>query len=249
MHPDDGGIREKTQNAVQKIANKLSIELRQDQLDSAADYLRELIRWNRAYNLVGRRLSFDDLLTLFIDSVTPLAVRGLFGEGKEVVDIGSGAGMPGIPLYLIGGPFPLTLVESQRKKITFLRHVCRRLGLDEVSVYPGRLETMQKEENYANDFDVGLARAVMDPTKLCRLARPLISEEGRLVIFVGKTDAERIRKESNRLEGKGWRLENLRSTQRLVGRENYLAVLKKTVPKIEETTRSVISREKEKDRH
>jgi 16S rRNA (guanine527-N7)-methyltransferase len=190
--------------------------------------VEELLRWNKAFNLVGRRLDLEGVMLLFLDSLTPLAVKDIFPEGVEVLDIGSGAGMPGIPLYIIGGPFSLTMVESQRKRVTFIRHICRRLGLSRASVYPGRLEEMQKEEDLSSAFDVGLARAVMDPLKLLKIAGPVISEGGKLVLFVGKGDAERLRRGLLDLERKGWKLEGLRSTQRYVGRENYLAVLKKT---------------------
>ncbi len=218
--------------ALQKLGSKLSMEFSPEKAEVAAAYLEELMRWNRAYNLVGRKLTADDLLVLFIDSLTPLVFNELFRQEKvyEYVDIGSGAGMPGIPLYLLGGPFPITLVESQRKKITFLRHVIRKLDMSGASVYAGRLESMVKDEDYVNNYDVGLARAVMDPGRLCRLARPLIAEGGRLVLFIGRTDAEKVRKEGVIMEKSGWQLEAVRSTQRLVGRDNYLAVLRKAAP-------------------
>ena len=147
-----------------------------------------------------------------------------------MVDIGSGAGLPGIPLYMLVGPFPLTAVESQRKKITFLRHVCRKFELEEVKIYPGRLEDMARDEDHLNAYEIALARAVMDPLRLLKSAELLISEGGRLILFVGKNDAERMRKTSLKMEEKGLKVETIRSMQRIVGKENFLAVIVKTRP-------------------
>ena len=221
-------MTEKIITAIERAAGKMGIEEYERNLDKVTVYIDELRKWNKAYNLVGRKIGEEGLVDLYIDSLTPLSVRGLFEGRKEVLDIGSGAGLPGIPLYLMVGPFPLTLVESQRKKITFLRHVCRVLNLEDVRVYPGRLEEMAREEDYLNAYEIGLARAVMEPLRLSRAIRPLLCEGGKTVVFVGKKDAERIRKSGLDLEEKGMKLEALRSMQRIVGKENYLAVLRKT---------------------
>ena len=90
--------------------------------------------------------------------------------------------MPGIPLYLVAGP-SAHAVESQRKRITFLKHICRKLELEEARVCGGRFEEMARTEDHLNAYEVGMARAVMDPMRLVRLARPLLCEKGRLVLF------------------------------------------------------------------
>ena len=222
------GLAAELRAAIDRAAAKIGFEVDDERLEKTEAYLDELQKWNKAYNLVGRRVGTEGLVNLYVDAITPLCIRGLFDGRKEVLDIGSGAGLPGIPLYLLAGPFPLTLVESQRKKITFLRHVCRKLALEGIRVYPGRLEDMTREEDQLNAYEIGLARAVMDPLRLIKLARPLLCESGQMVVFVGKGDADRIRKASLDLNEKGLKLEALRSTQRIVGKENYLAVIRKT---------------------
>jgi 16S rRNA (guanine527-N7)-methyltransferase len=217
----------KLRDAVGRAAGKMGIEVDEEGISGLIAYTEELKRWNKAYNLVGRKLDQEGLVSLLIDAISPLGIKGLFEEGKEVLDIGSGAGLPGIPLFLLAGPFSLTMVESQRKKITFIRHICRKLSLEDARVYAGRAEDMSKEEDHLNAYEIGLARAVMDPIRMIKTARPLLCEGGRLVLFVGKADAERIRKESFNLEQKGAKLETLRSTQRLVGKEHFLATIRK----------------------
>ncbi len=213
--------------AMERAAMKMGVEVPEEAMRKIEAYADEMLKWNKAYNLVGRKLGAEGLVGLFVDAVTPLCIRGLFEDRREVLDIGSGAGMPGIPLYLISGPFSLTLLESQRKKITFLGHVRRVLELEGIRIFPGRLEEMTREEDHLNAYEVALARAVTDPLRLIRLAGNLLCEGGLLVVFVGKKDAERIRKASLDLNDKGFRLEALRSTQRIVGKESSLAVIRK----------------------
>lgn len=228
MTVEKNELSRRLREAVERAAGKIGVDVREDGLNKMTVYADELQKWNKAYNLVGRNIGLEGIIDLYVDALTPLAIRGIFDAGKEVVDIGSGAGLPGIPLYLLAGPFSLTLVESQRKKITFLRHVCRLLDLGKIRLYPGRLEDIAREEDSLNAYEVALARAVMDPLRLLRTARPLLSEGGSLVAFVGKGDADTIRKTSLQLEEKGMKLDSLKSTQRIVGKENYLAVFRKT---------------------
>jgi 16S rRNA (guanine527-N7)-methyltransferase len=218
----------KLDESLRRTASRMGIEASKEGLERITAYALELERWNRAYNLVARRIGVEGFVSLLVDAISPLCIRGLFDERKEVLDIGSGAGLPGIPLYLMVGSFPLTLVESQRKKITFLRHIKRKLVLEDIRVYPGRLEGISKEEDHLNAYEIALARAVMDPMRLIKTARPLLCEGGRVVLYMGKGDADRIRKGVASLKDKGYELEALRSTQRFVGKENYLAVIRKT---------------------
>jgi len=224
---EKGGLAARLEEAMARAAKRMGVEIGEAEQRRLSEYAEELWRWNNAFNLVGRRIGVEGLISLYVDSITPLCIKGLLEKDKEVVDIGSGAGLPGIALYLAAGPFPLALVESQRKKITFLRHIRRKLGLDGIEIYPGRLEEMVKEEDRLSAYDVGLARAVMDPLRLVRAAGPLISGGGILVAYVGKRDAERLRRKRLDLEEKGFKLEAVRSTQRITGKEHFLAVMGK----------------------
>ena len=214
--------------AVRRAASKMGEIPEETGIERLQLYAEELSRWNRAYNLIGRRIGEEGMISLITDSLTPLLIKGLITEQKEILDIGSGAGLPGIPIYLFSGPFPLTLVESQRKKITFLRHTRRHLDLKQVRIYPGRFEEMAHIEDNFSKFDLVLARAVTDPMRILRQAKPVMSQGGRMVLFVGKNDAERLRKASIDLEkSAGLKIEGIRSTESIVGKEHYLVVVAK----------------------
>lgn len=225
------GLAEVLRDGIERATRKMGILVDDAQVESLTLYVEELRRWNKAYNLVGRNIGKEGLVSLIIDAISPLSIKGLFADEREALDIGSGAGLPGIPLYLLAGPFPLTLVESQRKKIAFLRHICRKLALDMVRIYPGRFEEMTRSEDDLSKYEIGFARAVTDPLRLLKQARPLMSDGGRTVLFVGKNDADRMRRASIDLEERfGLRIEGIRSTERIVGKEHFLVIAKKARP-------------------
>ncbi|MDY6795614.1 MAG: 16S rRNA (guanine(527)-N(7))-methyltransferase RsmG [Actinomycetota bacterium] len=213
--------------AILRAAKRMGVTVGESAISQLNGYADELRRWNRAYNLVGRNIGIDGMLWLYVDSISPLCIKGLLEEGKEVLDLGCGAGLPGIPLYITAGPFNLTLVESQRKKITFLRHVCRKFEMEDVSIYGGRMEDLAREEDKLSAYDVVFSRALMEPLRLMRKVRALVSDGGKVILFVGKKDADRVRRTKMDLVGKGMVLEAIRSTKRITGKENYLAVIRK----------------------
>ena len=221
-------IGHKLEDAVGRALIKMGAIVEEKALEELKAYTEELMRWNKAYNLVGRKMGTEGVVDIIVDAISPLMIKGLFEGKEEVLDIGSGAGLPGIPLYLLAGPFQLTLVESQRKKVTFLRHVKRSLVIEEMRIFPGRFEEMTRSEDDLSKYELAFVRAVTDPLKLVRQVKPLISGGGRIVLMVGKNDSERIRKASIELEEKaGLKIEGIKSTQRIVGKEHYLVIATK----------------------
>jgi 16S rRNA (guanine527-N7)-methyltransferase len=230
MTEEKADIATRLRESCARLGRRIDVTFDEESLDRLVVYAEELRRWNRAYNLIGRKLDTEGMIGLIVDALTPLSIKGLLEGESEVVDIGSGAGLPGIPLYLVGGRFRLTVVEPQRKKVSFLRHICRKLELEGVRVYPARLEQMARDEDCLSAYEVGLARAVMDPFRLLKTATALIGDGGHLVLYVGKSDGERIRRATPALNEKGLRVEAVKSMQRLVGKDNYLAVIRKARP-------------------
>ena len=127
------------------------IELPADTLSGLAGYLAELDRWRRSANLTGR-LPPEQLVSHALESVLG---AGLITHGARVVDIGSGAGFPGLPLAIARPDLDVTLVEPRAKRCAFLRHVVRTLGLENVRVAAARIE-----EVVGRTFDVATTRAL-----------------------------------------------------------------------------------------
>ena len=124
-----------------------------------ARYLELLAQWNRTHDLVGLDKPFDIVRVLFIDSLFFLPL--LPERPIRLVDIGAGAGIPGVPLHLVDPAIELTLMESRRKRVSFLSALKRELGLAQIGLLEGRAEDIWSEAPETKDrFDVAVTRAV-----------------------------------------------------------------------------------------
>jgi len=140
-----------------------------------AEFTRELARWGDRMNLVG---STDPAAVLRHVEDSLAAVRHL-PQSASVVDLGSGAGFPGVPIAIARRDLHVTLVEIREKRIAFLRHVVRTLELD-VEIRRESIEVAP-----VSRFDVALLRAVAPPDRSLELARPWINDAGEVWIWVG----------------------------------------------------------------
>lgn len=148
-------------------------------------YLHELIEWNKKFNLTSITDPAEIHTRHFEDSLSILEAVDL--TNQKVVDIGPGAGFPGLPLKIVRPKIKLTLVEATRKKVEFLKHIVSVLGLTDVEIVWGRAEDIQKEKRYAGQFDVALARAVAKLPVLIGYCLPFLKVGG---LFVAQKQAE-----------------------------------------------------------
>ncbi len=153
-------------------------------------YLAELERWNRRINLTGSRGAQEVVVAHFLDSLAGLTALAppLAEPGRvpiRTVDIGTGAGFPGLPLKLYCPSWTVTLIEATKKKAAFLHHLVALLGLTGVEVVAERAEQVGLDPRHAGAYDLALVRA-LGPTDLAAgLARPLLGARGRLLLYRG----------------------------------------------------------------
>ena len=148
-----------------------------------AAFIELLLHWNRVHNLTGIR-DREELIDRHL--VESLALKALV-DGETVADIGSGGGLPGIPLAIVLPGCRFTLIESRRKRASFLRHAAATLALTNVAVAHSRAEDLE-----APPFATVLARAVAPPAELLAIATPLVARGGRLVLLTGADRAREI---------------------------------------------------------
>lgn len=153
-------------------------------------YLRELLDWSKKLNLTGIRDPDDVVIKHFIDSLTPLPYLGRTGR---LLDIGSGAGFPGIPLKIAAPRLQVQLVDASRKKVSFLKHLSRTLELQVISVFHSRIEDMEQPEI---PFQIIISRAFRRLEPLLSLIPPLLGSGNMFVGMLGPTS----KREQNRLE-------------------------------------------------
>lgn len=194
---------EKAKKQLRRGIARLNLPFTEPQIESLITYLSELKRWNRRANLVGFRT--DDALIRhgILDSLSLLEAFRV-QPGLELMDIGSGAGFPGIPLKVAAPDLRVTLVEATRKKASFLRQVCRLLQLQGVSVLQARAEALHNDPSHREAYDLVTARAVARLPEAVTLCAPFMKSDGRLVLPVGPKwprEAETLRRPDLRIEG------------------------------------------------
>ena len=163
----------------------MGIELPEPALHKLIDYLGLLSHWNRAFNLTAIRDSEEMLSKHLLDS---LAVMPYIGEGL-ILDVGSGAGLPGIPLAIAMPQNHFVLIDSNGKKTRFLTQARITLGLDNVEVVKQRVEAYSPmKDNHRIYFDAVVARAYASSTEILQNTAHLHKPETRILIMQGKLD-------------------------------------------------------------
>jgi len=160
------------------LAQPLRVTLDAEKASKLLRLLDELVQWNRAYNLTGIGSREAMVATHLLDS---LAVSGEL-TGARIADLGTGAGFPGLPLAIANPERRFTLIDATAKKIRFVAHAVRALGITNVEAVQARAESMAPSE----PFDTIIARAVAPLPKLAVLARPLSRAGTRLLAMKGK---------------------------------------------------------------
>ena len=153
------------------------------------DYLSLLLRWNRTYNLTAVRDPHEMITKHLLDSLAMHPyVDGLARAGGALADLGTGAGLPGIPLAIAKPGLRVTLVESAGKKARFMREAVRQLKLADVQVAESRIEAL----DMPGAFDAITARALATLPLLVEWGGPLLKPDGRLLAMKGVEPAEEI---------------------------------------------------------
>ena len=142
-------------------------------------YRRELLEWNQRFNLTAITDPGDVLIRHFLDSLSLLSVYA--GDDVRVLDIGAGAGFPGLPLKIVRPGWNVVLLEATGKKVTFLRHVMEVLHLSGVEAVHGRAEDVAHQPAYRGAFDMVTARAVAALPALLEYAAPFCRVGGRMI--------------------------------------------------------------------
>jgi 16S rRNA (guanine527-N7)-methyltransferase len=166
--------------------NILGMRLTAGQLNALETYERELLDWNTRFNLTAIRDTPGIHIKHFLDSLTCLlALRETPVE--RLVDVGTGAGFPGIPLKIIFPAMQLTLVESIGKKVEFCRHVAQTLKLDNVEVIQERIEVVGQSPVHRERYDWAVARSVAMLPTLSEYLLPLVRVGGRVLAMKGES--------------------------------------------------------------
>ena len=163
-------------------AEELGLKLNADQVEKFKVYYQELIDWNQRVNLTRITAWEDVQVKHYLDSLTIVkALPSKVPSALKVMDMGSGAGLPGLPLKIVYPRIDLYLVDSVGKKTAFLEHMVATLDLEGVKVITERAEALAHDKAYRESFDVVVSRAVTALAALLELTLPFCKIGGRVI--------------------------------------------------------------------
>jgi 16S rRNA (guanine527-N7)-methyltransferase len=194
-------MEEKLLHFLSEGAAEIGIPLGPSELSLFAVYRRELLLWNRRINLVSEKSSQEIIVRHFLDSLT--AAPWIARPDGLMIDIGSGAGFPGIPLRIALPRLQVMLVESSRKKSSFLSHIVRTLALDGATVVRERVEALVGETACAGCFDTVISRAAFKLPELIRMAAFFLKPGGILLAMKGPDPQEEMAEAETVLNASG----------------------------------------------
>jgi len=215
------------QELSQATQRQLGLRLSHTQLSALSLYERELVDWNTRFNLTAIRDPQEIHIKHFLDSLTCLIAMRDTSVGC-LIDIGTGAGFPGIPIKIIFPKMQLTLVESVGKKAEFCRHVVNILDLQGVKVVQERAETLGQNPIYREQYDWAVARAVAILPVLAEYLLPLVRVGGSMLAMKGESGPVEAHAAEHAIRMLGGHLRQLLPvTLPGVAEERYLVVIDK----------------------
>ena len=221
----------------QRSAKQAGLQLANDQIEKFLLFLRELKEWNRKFNLTAINDEEEILIKHFIDSLSCLlgVPAQIYQSIRKIIDIGSGAGFPGIPLKIYQPKFDLTLLEATRKKVDFLHHISRRLGFERSpEVIHGRAEEYGRNGEYREKYDLAVSRAVSDLAVLAEYCLPFVKIGGIFISQKGREITGELRKAGKAIEVLGGKVKKV-IPYKLILREGELERTLVVVDKVERT--------------
>ena len=176
---------------LEEYEGKLGISLTAEQLERFARYQALLLEWNQRINLTAAKSAQEIQVRHFVDSLTCMLATGDL-NGRSLIDIGSGAGFPGLPLKIVNPHMELVLVESVEKKGGFLKEVVQELNLAKVSVVMDRAEVIGHKPEHRQRYDWAVARAVAPLSPLLEYLLPLCRVGGHALAQKGARAEEEL---------------------------------------------------------
>ena len=170
---------------------KLNIKLNEDQMNSFILYKELLKDWNEKINITSITDDIEIDIKHFLDSLTP-AVTNMFDGNKKIIDVGTGGGFPGLPLKIYNKELDVTLLDSLNKRIIFLNEVIKSLELKRIDAVHGRAEELGRKEEYREQYDICISRAVASLDTLSEYCMPFVKKGGYFISMKGPDVDEEI---------------------------------------------------------
>lgn len=185
-------MRKSFNELIKKESEKLGIILSEYQIEQFYRYYELLTEWNKVMNLTAITEMDEVVIKHFVDSLSLVKAVDDFGmKETTVIDVGTGAGFPGIPLKIVYPTIRITLLDSLNKRIKFLEEVVKELKLDDVNMVHGRAEDYGRDKIYREQFDFCVSRAVANLSTLSEYCLAFVKKDGYFISYKsGKLEEE-----------------------------------------------------------
>ena len=190
----------------------LDIVLDQEQINQFDEYYEILVEWNKVMNLTGITEYQEVVEKHFLDSLSIVKVMDM-DQVERVIDVGTGAGFPGIPLKIAFPKLDIVLLDSLNKRIRFLDHVIEELGLEGIRTIHGRAEDFARDGKYRERFDLCVSRAVANLSSLSEYCLPYVKVGGRFVSYKSGDIEEEVNDASKAIALLGGKKERIEKFQ------------------------------------
>ena len=184
---------------VQRL-KEFNIKINDEQIKKFMNYMNLLLEWNEKINLTAITQPEEVKLKHFVDSLTVLKY---INDDDKVIDIGTGAGFPGIPLKIMNKNTKITLLDSLNKRINFLNIVIEKLDLSNIQAIHGRAEEIARNKFYREKYDVVVSRAVANLSTLTEYMLPFVKVGGKCICMKGANVNEELERAQNAIKELG----------------------------------------------
>lgn len=212
----------KFKEIVEKDLKYINLEITDESKENLYKYMNNLIEWNQKINLTAIKNEEEIILKHFVDSIyIKNMVKG------RVLDIGSGAGFPGIPLKLVNSNINLVSIDSVNKKINFQKDTAEKLSLNNIEIIHTRAENLAQNKHYREQFDFVISRAVANLSTLSEYMLPFTKIGGKCICMKGPNCIEEIDNAKNAIKLLGGRIEKIEEYKIADGIDRVLVIISK----------------------
>ncbi len=215
-----------TPEMIDQLANRLDLSIGTLEKKRLLLYAKLLIQGLQKQRLTGERTAKGLIEKQIYDSLYPLKLIVL-KEASKILDLGSGGGLPGVPIKICMPHLSMFLVDSNKRKIRFLQHTVEQLGLDKVSLINERAEIIGQSKEHREHYDYVLCRAVAEMVVLAELALPLLKPGGRALIYKGPRGVRETKEAERAIKLCGGFIEEMHEYALPTGEKRSLFILNK----------------------
>ena len=198
--------KKRFEEEMSKKSKILGVRFSVEQIEQFYKYMNLLIEWNEKMNLTAITEPKEIILKHFIDSITILKY---IDDNSKLVDVGTGAGFPGVPLSIMNPTLKITLVDSLNKRLIFLQEVVKELNLKNIEIVHARAEEFGQNKNYREKFDIATSRAVANLATLSEYLVPLVKISGKIISMKASNAKEEINDAQKAIEVLGGKIEKI----------------------------------------